>query len=71
MLSICVLPDYRGHGVSENMLHLFETLLRKEGVENYTLSVQKQNDRAIAFYRKHGFQDSSETREEYKLIKRL
>lgn len=32
LLSICVLPDYREYGVSENMLHSFEALLDHEGV---------------------------------------
>lgn len=54
LLSISVHPDFWGSGVAENMLIKFEDYLHAEKVDSYSLSVKKENKRAIAFYRKSG-----------------
>ena len=58
LLSICVLPDYKGTGVAEKLIESFQHTCKTEGYERIALSVVKQNNRAIAFYKKHGWHQS-------------
>lgn len=55
LLSICVLPDFKGTGVAGKIIESFQLACKAEGYERLTLSVLKQNSRAVAFYKKHGW----------------
>ncbi len=55
LLSVCVLEEYRGAGTAVSLLLAFETALRERKVSRYSLSVNKNNPRARAFYEKMGF----------------
>ena len=50
---IHVVPDAFGSGVAEDLLRA--TLAKHSGLQSIALKVLKGNDRAIAFYEKHGF----------------
>jgi len=58
LLSICVLPDYKGTGVGGKLIESFQLACKAAGYERVTLSVLKQNNRAVAFYKKHGWRQS-------------
>ena len=46
---------WHGHGVAPQLLDLAETEARRRACDVLWLAVWEINDRAIAFYRKHGF----------------
>ena len=71
LLSICVLPEYRGEGISSYMLGQFEKELSDDGKIDLTLSVYKDNNRAISFYKREGFSIVSEKGDEYRMYKCL
>jgi len=52
ILSICVSNKMKGKGVSKALVEDFEKQLTERGIDGYTLSVKKTNERAIAFYKK-------------------
>ncbi|NLX15213.1 MAG: GNAT family N-acetyltransferase [Phycisphaerales bacterium] len=56
LLGIAVAPEYRGSGLAARLTECFETLLRQAGHPRVGLSVLPENQRAIAFYRKTGWQ---------------
>jgi ribosomal protein S18 acetylase RimI-like enzyme len=58
LLSICVLPDYKGTGVGGKLIESFQLACKAEGYEQLTLSVLKENSRAVAFYKMHGWHQS-------------
>lgn len=58
LLSICVLPEYEGTGVGGKLIESFQLTCKAEGYEYLTLSVLKQNNRAVTFYKKHGWHQS-------------
>jgi ribosomal protein S18 acetylase RimI-like enzyme len=49
--------NYRGSGLASQMMELFLSLKGDPGVrrDTFSLHVDQKNERAIAFYRKHGF----------------
>lgn len=49
--------NYRGSGLASQMMELFLSLKDDSGVrrDKFSLHVDQKNERAIAFYRKHGF----------------
>jgi len=55
LLSICVLPEYRGHGAAQELLDCYIDMLRKNGRKLCLLTVEKSNSRGIHFYEKNGF----------------
>jgi ribosomal protein S18 acetylase RimI-like enzyme len=55
LLSICVLPDYKGTGISNQLIETFQKACAARGYRRLTLSVLSENSRAIAFYKKHGW----------------
>ena len=71
LLSICLLPEYRGHGISSCMLGQFERVISDDGKKELTLSVYKANSHAISFYEKEGFSIVSEKGDEYRMYKFL
>lgn len=54
---IYVAPASIGSGVGLMLLHSCIKMARQEGFETLWLGVWEHNDRAIAFYRNHGFVD--------------
>jgi len=55
LLSICVLPECEGTGVGGELIQSFQLACKAEGYQRLTLSVDKENSRAAAFYEKHGW----------------
>ena len=57
LLSICVLPEYRGKGVSSLLMSYYEKELLKKNMKYCALSVEPKNAIAIHFYKKHGYKE--------------
>lgn len=53
--NVSVLPDWQGRGIARRLLSAFVLHARTAGFVRVVLSVNACNDRARAFYRKHGF----------------
>jgi len=66
---IAVHPDYRGKGVFELLMKNFEEESKKRGAGKITLSVKASNARAIAAYRKSGWQIASQTKKDIDILK--
>lgn len=59
--SIGVLPDAKGSGVASHLLDEFERLSRAKGATSVALTTDAlDNDRAVGFYRKHGYRITQE-----------
>ncbi|MBN2181651.1 MAG: GNAT family N-acetyltransferase [Sedimentisphaerales bacterium] len=58
LLSICVLPDYRGAGVAGRLIEDFYKACVAKGYRRLTLSVLTENCRAVAFYKKHHWRET-------------
>ena len=52
---ISVLNAYQGKGIADQLLKKTDSVSLKEGLNTVELIVEKQNSRAIAFYKRHGF----------------
>jgi ribosomal protein S18 acetylase RimI-like enzyme len=61
LLSIGVAPDFRGQGVADRLVCCLFERLRQDGVECVGLSVRPDNARAIAFYKKTGWEQERVT----------
>ena len=63
LLSVGVRPECRGQGVADALVGRFCEHLQEDGFEIVGLSVRSNNNRAISFYKKNGWQQerSSET----------
>lgn len=58
LLSIAVSPQHQGSGLSSKVLLAFEDLIRSKGKQRLSLTTDKlYNERAIAFYKKNGYQN--------------
>jgi len=66
LLSICVLPDYEGTGVSGELIESFQLACKAQGYERLDLSVLEQNSHAVAFYKKHGWHQSGISGESFR-----
>jgi ribosomal protein S18 acetylase RimI-like enzyme len=53
---VCVLPEYRSTGLGEAMLAASTRNLRERGFHFISLTVTEANDRAIALYKRIGFE---------------
>jgi ribosomal protein S18 acetylase RimI-like enzyme len=53
---VCVLPEYRSHGIGELLLAASVTNLRKRGFTSLSLTVTEANSRAVALYRRLNFE---------------
>jgi ribosomal protein S18 acetylase RimI-like enzyme len=53
---VCLLPEYRSHGVGESLLAASAVSLRKRGFTMLSLTVTEANSRAVALYRRLNFQ---------------
>ena len=52
---VCVLPEYRSHGIGESLLAATSTNLRKRGFSMLSLTVTEANAGAVALYRRLNF----------------
>jgi ribosomal protein S18 acetylase RimI-like enzyme len=71
LVVIGVHPDYRGKGVFELLMKNFEEESKKRGVAKIILSVKSSNTRAIAAYKKAGWQIASQTKKDINMFKEL
>jgi ribosomal protein S18 acetylase RimI-like enzyme len=53
---VCVLPEYRSHGIGESLLAASVGSLRKRGFTSLSLTVTEANARAVALYRRLNFE---------------
>ncbi len=53
---VCVLPEYRSHGIGESLLAATMANLRKRGFTMLSLTVTEANARAVALYRRLNFE---------------
>ena len=53
---IAVLDEYRGSGTAAKILSIFESISKERDFTNAFLHVHVDNERAIKFYQKHGYQ---------------
>src|SRR6202021_543389 len=53
---VCVLPEYRSHGIGESLLAATVGSLRKRGFSMLSLTVTEANSRAVALYRRLNFE---------------
>ena len=56
LVTLDVRDEKRRQGYASDLLRYSEQILREYGVLVYDLQVDTQNDGALSFYRKHGFQ---------------
>jgi ribosomal protein S18 acetylase RimI-like enzyme len=54
---VCVLPEYRSHGIGESLLAATVSSLRKRGFSMLSLTVTEANARAVALYRRLNFEE--------------
>ncbi len=66
-LAMSLYKEYRNKGIGTKLLEQMLRLLRKEGYQQVSLSVQKENY-AVRMYRKVGFEVLKETEEEYIMV---
>ncbi|MGA2355828.1 MAG: N-acetyltransferase, partial [Terriglobales bacterium] len=55
---VCVLPEYRSAGLGEVMMAASTRNLRSRGFRFISLTVTEANDRAIALYKRIGFEEA-------------
>ena len=53
---VCVLPEYRSHGIGEALLAATSTNLRRRGFSMLSLTVTEANAGAVALYRRLNFE---------------
>lgn len=56
LLSVCVLPDFRGKGYAQGMMDLYLSEMKKAGRKLCLLSVKTANERARHYYERNGFE---------------
>ena len=66
-LAISLLPEYRGQGTGTQLLNGLLLLLRENGYQRASLSVQKENP-ALHLYQRVGFQIAAEKGTEYLML---
>jgi len=66
IMTITVLKPYRRYGIGSQLLQqAIEDCARSKKIKVMTLHVQKGNDQAMEFYRKHGFTIKEELKDYY------
>ena len=66
--TLCIAPEYRGKGISEELMRLHFQVGKEEKCDDYFLEVIKGNDRAVNFYHKLGYLPSGSLRYYQKAI---
>src|SRR5262245_19908296 len=62
---MAVLPAFQGYGVAERLLAAAETALAADGCSRVTLDTTEPLQRAIRFYRRHGYHPSGRVQDFY------
>src|SRR4029453_16049886 len=63
LISVYVAPEHRGLGLADELLHQACEAARMDlGAKLLELGVQEDNSRALAFYRRHGFNTTGDSR---------
>jgi ribosomal protein S18 acetylase RimI-like enzyme len=52
---IATIPEAQGRGIGKALINIFETELKKNGINEYGLSVRELNINAISFYENNNF----------------
>ena len=52
---VCVLPEYRSHGIGDALMHASAQKLRASGLDLLTLTVTQANEGAVHLYERLGF----------------
>ena len=66
IMTITVLKPYRRYGIASQLLvKAIEDCAKNRGIKTMTLHVQKGNDSAMEFYKKHGFEVVQELKDYY------
>ena len=55
LLSICVLPEYRGNGAAQQLIERYQEVLRANDKTICLLTVAIENGRGVSFYERNGF----------------
>jgi len=55
-LAIAVVPNRRGKGIGDALLEALFARAKAEGHRALSLSIERDNDALVSFYRKHGFE---------------
>lgn len=71
LLSICVKPEYRKHGISTELFKNFELQSITNQRKFIQLAVEKTNNVALAFYKKIGFSELALNDNQLVLVKEL
>lgn len=71
LLSICVLPDVQGSGISSDLINMFHKVGKSKGRDYCVLTVRTDNNRGINFYMKHGYKMTKRTKSKLSLIKEI
>ena len=58
LLLMAVVQSHRRRGVASAMLAWLEATIGAAGISSVQLEARSRNEEAIAFYRRHGFQDA-------------
>jgi len=69
LVVIGVLPEYRGKGCFELLMQQFEEECKKRNADKMILSVKAANARALAAYKKAGWETSSRTKNGVEMFK--
>lgn len=69
LISLAVSPEHQNRSLGSLLLGAFENQLKIHNINSYGLSVRKSNEKAIRFYRKHGFVEESSGPQLISLIK--
>jgi ribosomal protein S18 acetylase RimI-like enzyme len=69
LVVIGVLPEYRGKGCFELLMQRFEEECKKRNADKMILSVKAANARAVAAYKKVGWETSSQTKNGVEMFK--
>ena len=56
LLSVCVLPKYRGLGYAQKLMESYLAAMKASGCEICLLSVKTANERARHYYERNGFE---------------
>jgi ribosomal protein S18 acetylase RimI-like enzyme len=63
--NVCVHPDYRGVGIAKLLLNLVVDYGKKMQFNTVKLEVNKENNPAVSFYKKHKFTITGEQNNSY------
>lgn len=54
--ALCIIPDYRGKGIADELFYLHKQRAISEGCHQLMLETIVGNERAVNFYKRHGYE---------------